>query len=135
MRETKNLLGTISGYIILSGSLALLFIYAEKGLFIESMAALTGAWTGYLITHWSENGKLIDTVTEKEQSKVGELKIALIEGSNMEALFIGLIFFIAGVGILALGLGKGITSIIFTGTFSAMAGYFTIHEGITGKIV
>jgi hypothetical protein len=116
-----------TGLVVLSYSLAKLFIYAQEELYLRTTAMAFLGWSSYLYIHYLETGQLIDR--RKEEKKLPESE------SNWMVLGVSAVLFALGMAFGSLGVNAGETIPATVGAASVMTGYFVAHYEFSNIIV
>jgi hypothetical protein len=123
----RRLLFTGAGFILLSWSLAKIFIYARNASLKHSLGAAALAWVSYLLIHRSETGTFIDP--RKEEKTLPE------HDENWIRLIFSATLFASGMIYGATGVSSGNFPQAFTGAALLLIGYFIAHFEFSDHIV
>jgi len=125
--DPKRILLTSTGFLILSASLAKVFIHAKNGLPLETTGAAAVGWIAYIAIHKSETGEFIDARLEEKK----------LPDHDKNWLHLALSAFLFALGMIygANGVGAENTVQATAGAATVMTGYFIAHFEFSDHIV
>lgn len=118
---------TVSGFVVLSFSLAALFINAKKGLILESVVPSFTSWLGYLLIHWSETGQIIDRPKKERELPESE--------KSWTSLVVSAVLFSLGMAFGSYGVFTEHIFIASAGAGTLLVGYFIAHLQFSEHVV
>jgi uncharacterized membrane protein YedE/YeeE len=123
----RDILIIFAGYIVLSASLAKLFIVAQDAYLFKSSFYACTSWISYLAVHKTEAGVYIDSPVQE--------KVMPHEGRNWLYLLISGVLFTVGMVLGAKGVSNKVYPQALLGAVIIIAGYFLAHYEFSDKIV
>lgn len=127
LKSAKKYLGIVTGFLMVSYSLAQMFIYAKNGFTPGSVAMAFTGWTGYLMVHYAETGILVDPRADEKQMPRSD--------NNWLVFALASVLFVVGMSVGALGVKTSNVFQSFIGASIVIAGYFIAHYELTDCLV
>lgn len=130
-KRIRRYFGILTGFVMLCGSLAALFIYSRRGNLRMSIFFGGLSWLGYTAVHYADTGRLLDTrkyIEKHNQEKEEPGKIQKLKAST------GVPIFTAGAAVLAKGVSTTSYSTSFIGACGAIGGYAVFHYFMEGEL-
>lgn len=125
--DNRRVVKTVTGFLVLSFSLAALFITAKNGSVPKAVALAFTSWLGYILIHWSETGQIIDK--PKKERKLPESE------RSWTALVVSAMLFALGMAFGSYGVFSEHLLIASTGAGTLLIGYFIAHLQFSDHVV